>query len=73
VPHDTPQWPAFDFDLAIGSLPLTLGVSLATLPAPSRYLESEPIRAGQWQALLASSATAPALKVALVWSGNRTH
>lgn len=70
VPHDAAEFPAFDFDLPVGSLPLRLGVTLDTLPAPSHYLEADPVRTRRWGAKLSDDA---ALKVGLVWSGNRTH
>ena len=73
VPRDAPELPRFDFDLAIGSLPLALGVTLETLPAPPRYLEADPARAARWQTRLAASSQGDALKVGIVWSGSRTH
>ncbi|WP_322009714.1 tetratricopeptide repeat protein [Paraburkholderia sp. J12] len=70
VPHDATEIPAFDFDLPIGSLPLRLGVTLDTLPAPSRYLEADPIRVRRWGSKLSGDT---AFKVGLVWSGSRSH
>lgn len=70
VPHDTPQFPAFDFDLPVGSLPLRLGVTPDTLRSPLRYLTADPVRMRRWSAKLPGGT---ALKVGLVWSGSRTH
>lgn len=70
VPHDAAEFPAFDFDLPVGSLPLRLGVTLDTLATPSRYLEADPVHMRRWSAKLSGGA---AVKVGLVWSGNRTH
>jgi tetratricopeptide (TPR) repeat protein len=70
LPNDGTLLPEFDFHLPVGSLPWVLGVTLATLPAPLRYLKADRAGVARWEANLPRNGR---LKVGLVWSGNRTH
>ncbi|NML31014.1 tetratricopeptide repeat protein [Paraburkholderia antibiotica] len=70
LPEDMQPWPRFDFHLSVGSLPLALGCTLDTLPAPRRYLEPDPAKLATWRNRLSRDRR---LKVGLVWSGSRTH
>jgi tetratricopeptide (TPR) repeat protein len=66
--------PAFDRQCLLMSLPLALGTTLATLPAPRQYLHADPVRLAAWRARLAgreTAGTAPRpLRVGLAWAGN---
>ncbi|WCM22558.1 tetratricopeptide repeat protein [Paraburkholderia bryophila] len=68
--YDGAPPPEFDFHLPVGSLPLALGVTLSTLPAPHRYLKADRAGVARWGAKLPRNGR---LKVGLVWSGSRTH
>ncbi|OLL30703.1 hypothetical protein BTH42_15705 [Burkholderia sp. SRS-W-2-2016] len=70
LPHDAQPMPRFDFHLPVGSLPLALGITLETLPAPRAYLEADPVKLTKWRERLSGDRK---LKVGLVWSGSRTH
>jgi Tfp pilus assembly protein PilF len=59
--------PAFDYHCPITSLPLAFGTTLDTIPAPTRYLRSDPQRVAQWQTMLGER-RGP--RIGLVWSGN---
>lgn len=70
VPHDSTAPFAFDYHLPLGSLPLMLGTTLATLPAPPVYLRHDEARAAAWRERLARGGR---LRVGLAWTGSRTH
>ena len=70
LPSDIPELPGFDYQIPLASLPLALGITLETLPAPSSYLSPAQEKAGHWRARLQTNA---ALKVGLAWTGSRTH
>ena len=70
LPNDVQSLPEFDFHLPVGSLPLALGTTLDTLPAPRRYLEPDSVSVARWRAKLPADRR---LKVGLAWSGSRTH
>jgi hypothetical protein len=59
--------PPFDFHCSVTSLPLAFGTTLATIPAPEKYLKADPARVASWQRLLGER-TGP--RIGLVWSGN---
>ncbi|MFM2042450.1 MAG: hypothetical protein RLY86_1026 [Pseudomonadota bacterium] len=59
--------PPHDFHVSLLSLPHLLGTTLDTIPAPDRYLDSEPDLRAHWAGRLALY---PGLKVGLVWAGN---
>jgi tetratricopeptide (TPR) repeat protein len=65
----TEALPPFDLELSLFSLP---GVLRCHEPVPMRdpYLQADPALRAQWRARLAS---APGLKVGLVWAGNPKH
>jgi tetratricopeptide (TPR) repeat protein len=62
--------PPFDVHCPLMSLPLALGTTLATIPAPPAYLHAPAERADKWRARLA--VTKPP-RVGLVWSGKPSH
>jgi hypothetical protein len=70
LPYDGKPLPEFDFHLPVGSLPLDLSVTLATLPAPLRYLKPDRAGVTRWGAKLPHNGQ---LKVGLAWSGSLTH
>lgn len=70
LPSDIPELPGFDYQIPLASLPLALGITLETLPAPSSYLSPAQEKAGHWRTRLQTNA---ALKVGLAWTGSRTH
>jgi tetratricopeptide (TPR) repeat protein len=57
----------FDYHIPLMSLPLALGTTLETLPAPGRYLAAEPERVGHWRARIGSDG----FRVGVAWRGNR--
>lgn len=61
---------AFDYHCPLMSLPLALGMTLATLPAASPYLFAGEMRRDSWNARLPSK-TKP--RVGIVWSGGSKH
>ncbi|MBX3501613.1 MAG: tetratricopeptide repeat protein [Alphaproteobacteria bacterium] len=61
---------AADLDCPLMSLPLALGTTLDTIPAPPRYLAAEPDLVAAWRARLPSDARR---RVGLAWSGNPSH
>jgi len=65
---ETPE--DFDFHCPLPSLPLALSTRLETIPAPQRYLGSEPARRARFEALLGER-RAP--RIGLAWSGNPAH
>jgi hypothetical protein len=62
--------PACDWQAPLLSLPPALGTTLATIPAPSPYLEPEPALVARWLVRLAAL---PGLKVGVVWRGSALH
>lgn len=58
--------PRADLYCPLLSLPLALGTTLDTLPAPSRYLEVPPAYRRRWRGSLGGHAK---IKVGLAWSG----
>ncbi|PTB22356.1 hypothetical protein C9I57_00710 [Trinickia symbiotica] len=67
---DVPQLPAFDYQIPLASLPLALGITLESLPAPASYLSADAARVAHWRDRMSAHNT---LKVGLVWTGSRTH
>jgi tetratricopeptide (TPR) repeat protein len=61
---------AADLDCPLMSLPLALGTTLDTIPAPPRYLAADREAVEAWRARLPS---APRRRIGLVWSGHRAH
>jgi len=61
---------AFDVQLALLSLPLVHGTTLATIPAEVPYLKADPALVDAWRAQLKTDRR---LKVGLSWQGNRGH
>jgi tetratricopeptide (TPR) repeat protein len=62
--------PAFDLQCPLMSLPLAFKSTLASIPAPRRYLPSNPHRVAEWEATLGPK-TKP--RIGLVWSGSTIH
>ena len=60
--------PAFDVQCPLMSLPLVFRTTLESIPAPTRYLSSEPGKVAAWQERLGPR-TRP--RVGLTWSGNQ--
>jgi Tfp pilus assembly protein PilF len=60
----------FDYHCPLMSLPLAFRTELPTIPAPDRYISSEPDKVVAWQSRL-DSRTKP--RVGLAWSGNPRH
>ena len=58
--------PPVDYVCPFLSLPHAFGTTMETVPAPRRYLSSDPARRDVWAARVAAS---PGLKVGLVWAG----
>jgi len=69
---DIPELPGFDYQIPLASLPLALGITLETLPAPSSYLVPAQEKVDHRRSRMQTNATA-ALKVGMVWTGSRTH
>ena len=59
--------PAFDLHCPLMSLPLAFGTTLATVPAPARYLRADAARVARWAPALAGL---PGPRVGLAWAGN---
>jgi tetratricopeptide (TPR) repeat protein len=63
--------PAFDYYCPLMSLPLAFKTTLATLPARTPYIKSDPQKALYWRERLGAKTK---LRVGLVWSGGfRAH
>jgi tetratricopeptide (TPR) repeat protein len=62
--------PTFDFHCPLGSLPLALKTTVATIPCDIPYLAPAPERVAKWRERLAAH---PSRRVAIAWSGNRHH
>jgi tetratricopeptide (TPR) repeat protein len=60
------QTPAeFDFHIALMSLPLALGMSVGTIPAPASYLRPEPRRTASWRERIGDHG----YKIGIAWQG----
>jgi tetratricopeptide (TPR) repeat protein len=59
--------PAFDHHAPLLSLPLALGTTLETIPAPAAYLHADPAKSAAWAQRLGPK-SAP--RVGLVWNGS---
>jgi Tfp pilus assembly protein PilF len=62
--------PAVDYQCPLLSLPYAFKTTLATIPAPQKYLYADPTKIARWAALLGER-TKP--RVGLVWSGSTLH
>ncbi len=62
---DDEPLPAHDFQIPLLSLPRVFQTSLATIPAPKRYLAAEPERVEKWRARLPQEG----FKIGVVWQG----
>jgi hypothetical protein len=62
--------PAFDFHCPLLSLPLAFKTVLDTIPAPQKYLDSDPVKRACWQTRLGQKTTP---RIGLVWSGLDAH
>ena len=62
--------PEFDYQCPLLSLPLAFNTRLDTIPQPTKYLSSSDDAVDQWRLKLGEKS---ALRVGLVWSGNRAH
>jgi len=62
--------PAFDAHCPLLSLPLALGTTLETIPAPSPVLRPAPAAAAQWAQRLGPRTR---LRVGVAWQGNTGH
>jgi hypothetical protein len=58
--------PDYDFQSAMMSLPAIFGTTLATVPAPARYLGVEAQRYARWRQHIGATG----LKIGLVWQGS---
>jgi tetratricopeptide (TPR) repeat protein len=63
--------PAFDFHCPLMSVPLALGTTLDSIPAPVRYLQADTTATARWTDRLRARQHAPT--VGLVWSGRHTQ
>lgn len=69
---DVAKLPPFDYQLPLASLPLALGITLETLPAPASYLLADPAQVDRWRHDLRRRGDGK-LKAGLVWTGSRDH
>lgn len=69
---DVATLPPFDYQLPLASLPLALGVTLESLPAPTSYLLADPAGTQRWRDEMRHRNGAR-LKAGLVWTGSRDH
>jgi TPR repeat/Tetratricopeptide repeat/Glycosyltransferase family 9 (heptosyltransferase) len=58
--------PPFDLQCSLMSLPLAFQTTMETIPAPQRYLASDPVQTAAWRQRLAAL---PGRRVGLVWAG----
>jgi tetratricopeptide (TPR) repeat protein len=56
---------AFDYHIPLMSLPLALGVTVASIPASVPYLKAEPARAARWRARIGEKG----FKIGISWQG----
>lgn len=61
---------AHDFHCALGSLPLVMGTTLASIPRAQGYLRVDEVRRREWRERLGS---AGARRIGIAWSGNAGH
>jgi tetratricopeptide (TPR) repeat protein len=66
VPPDA-AWPACDVQAPLLSLPVLLGTTLATVPAPVPYLSADPGLVERWRGELDAF---PGFRVGISWQGN---
>ena len=59
--------PAFDYHIPLMSLPLALGLTVDTIPAPVPYLTAEPARVARWRARIGEKG----FKIGISWQGGR--
>jgi tetratricopeptide (TPR) repeat protein len=64
IPENT-RPAAFDYHVAMGSLPLAFGIELQTIAAPVPYLKAEPERSAKWRTRIGSHG----LRIAISWQG----
>lgn len=62
--------PLFDFHCPFMSLPLALGISVDTIPAPLPYTGSPPHLREKWQKLLGEKSKP---RIAIAWKGSKAH
>jgi tetratricopeptide (TPR) repeat protein len=62
--------PSFDAHCPLMSLPLVMETTLATIPAPSRYIGVQSVRSAVWRKTLGEVSQK---RVGLVWSGRPEH
>jgi tetratricopeptide (TPR) repeat protein len=62
--------PAFNFHCPLLSLPLAFNTRLDSIPAPTRYLNSDPDKLAKWRETLGERRLP---RIGLVWSGNAQH
>lgn len=67
---DVQQLPAFDYQVPLASLPLELGITIESLPAPVSYLSADETKVIRTRDRMPAGG---ALKVGLAWTGSRTH
>jgi tetratricopeptide (TPR) repeat protein len=60
---------AFDLHLPLLSLPRAFGTTLATVPAPERYLAAQPARVARWRAWLGETG----FRIGVCWHASRRH
>jgi len=58
---------AFDYHIPLMSLPLALGISVETIPAPRRYLAAESERVARWSQRIGSMG----FRIGIAWRGNK--
>ena len=59
--------PAFDFHIPLASIPLAVGMGLATIPVADHYLTAEPDRLARWKEKLGDRG----FRIAIAWQGNQ--
>ena len=59
--------PPFDYQCPLMSLPLAFKTDVGSIPAPVKYLPSDPVKVAHWQERLGAK-TLP--RVGLMWNGN---
>jgi len=57
----------FDYHIPLMSLPLALGITLDTIPAPRRYLAAEPERVADWATRIGHDG----FRIGVAWRGNK--
>jgi len=55
----------FDFHIPLPSIPLAVGMTMDTIPAPDHYLAAEPDRAARWKARLGDHG----FRIGIAWRG----